>query len=100
MGSSAELEGCVVGGNAGVPSFEVLANTAVDEALLLVNVHEVVPQGKLGQSLQYLQGQWPKLIRYVENGAWPILNNRCHAAGRIMPRENHQTYVMCARIEH
>jgi hypothetical protein len=32
VGSGAELEGCVVGGKAGVPSFEVLAKTAVDDA--------------------------------------------------------------------
>src|ERR1700682_6814940 len=30
--SGAELEGCVVGGKAGVPSFEVLAKTAVDDS--------------------------------------------------------------------
>jgi hypothetical protein len=29
VGSDAELEGCVVGGKAGVPSFEVLAKSAV-----------------------------------------------------------------------
>jgi transposase len=58
------------------------------EALLLANVHAVLPQGKLGQALHYLQGQWPKLIRYMENGAWPISNNWLHAASGmtwIMP---------------
>jgi transposase len=47
------------------------------EALLIENLHAVLPQGKLGQALHYLHGQWPKLIRYVENGAWPISNNAC-----------------------
>src|ERR1700693_5041308 len=32
VGSGAELEGCVVGGKAGVPPFEVLAKTSVDDA--------------------------------------------------------------------
>jgi len=35
VGSGAELEGCVVGGKAGVPSFEVLAKTAVDDESVL-----------------------------------------------------------------
>lgn len=52
------------------------------EALLLANLHTVLPQGKLGQALHYLQGQWPKLIRYVENGAWPMSNNACENAIR------------------
>jgi transposase len=47
------------------------------EALLIENLHAVLPQGKLGQALHYLHGQWPKLIRYVENGTWPISNNAC-----------------------
>jgi hypothetical protein len=47
------------------------------EALLIENLHAVLPQGKLGQALHYLHGQWPKLIRYVENGAWPLSNNAC-----------------------
>ncbi|WP_420480839.1 IS66 family transposase [Burkholderia latens] len=50
--------------------------------LLLDNVHAVLPQGKLGQALHYLQGQWPKLIRYVESGAWPMSNNACENAIR------------------
>jgi hypothetical protein len=48
----------------------------------------VVPQSLLGKALTYLHGQWPKLIRYVENGNWPISNNPCHAASGmtgIMP---------------
>jgi transposase len=42
----------------------------------------------LGKALNYLAGQWPKLNRYVENEAWPIDNNPCHAASGmtgIMP---------------
>ncbi|WP_438939082.1 IS66 family transposase, partial [Burkholderia glumae] len=35
----------------------------------------VVPSSLLGKALQYMNGQWPKLVRYVENGNWPISNN-------------------------
>ena len=37
----------------------------------------VVPNSLLGKALTYLRGQWPKLIRYIENGNWPISNNAC-----------------------
>ncbi|WP_258170734.1 IS66 family transposase, partial [Burkholderia cepacia] len=32
--------------------------------------------------LTYLRAQWPKLIRYLENGDWPISNNPCENAIR------------------
>nr|WP_236720995.1 IS66 family transposase [Paraburkholderia phytofirmans] len=41
----------------------------------------VVPNSLLGKALTYLRAQWPKLIRYVENGAWPI-SNPCENAIR------------------
>ena len=53
-------------------SVRVLANI---EALLLANVHAVVPRSLLGQALHYLSSQWPKLKRYVENGRYSIDNN-------------------------
>ncbi|SHJ88356.1 Transposase IS66 family protein, partial [Paraburkholderia terricola] len=40
----------------------------------------VTPKSLLGKGLTYLRSQWPKLIRYVENGDWPISNNVIHAA--------------------
>lgn len=42
------------------------------EMMLLKHLHTVVPGSLLGKALHYLSAQWPKLIRYVENGAWPI----------------------------
>jgi transposase len=42
----------------------------------------VVPKSLLGKGLTYLREQWPKLIRYVENGSWPISNNPCENAIR------------------
>jgi len=40
--------------------------------------------------LHYLSSQWPKLIRFVENRAWPIDNNLCKNAIRpfVVGRRN------------
>jgi transposase len=45
--------------------------------LMLEQSPGVVPQSLLGKALTYLREQWPKLVRYVENGDWPISNNPC-----------------------
>ncbi len=42
----------------------------------------VAPKSLLGKGLTYLRSQWLKLIRYVENGNWPISNNPCENAIR------------------
>lgn len=47
------------------------------EALLLANIHAVLPGSLLGQALHYLSSQWNKLKLYVNNGAYPIDNNAC-----------------------
>lgn len=60
------------------------------EGMLLRHLHAVVPGSLLGTALHYLSAQWPKLIRYVENGAWPIDNNLCENAIRpfVVGRRN------------
>jgi len=65
----------------------VLAKT---EALLLSHLHTVTPGSLLGKALHYLSSQWPKLTRFVDNGAWPIDNNRCENAIRpfVVGRRN------------
>jgi transposase len=45
------------------------------EALLLANLHAVLPKSLLGQALHYLAAQWTKLARYVEDGRYSIDNN-------------------------
>ena len=45
------------------------------EQLLLANLHAVTPSSLLGQALHYLHGQWPKLVRFLENGCWPLDSN-------------------------
>jgi transposase len=50
--------------------------------LMIEQAPKVVPGSLLGKALTYMKGQWPKLIRYVENGNWPISNNPCENAIR------------------
>ena len=42
------------------------------ERLLLTHLHAVAPSSLLGEALHYLHGQWPKLVRFLDNGAWPL----------------------------
>lgn len=60
------------------------------EALLLQHLHTVLPQSAFGKALHYLHGQWCKLVRYVENGTWPISNNPCENSIRpfVIGRRN------------
>jgi transposase len=58
--------------------------------LLHRHLHSVAPNSLLGKALHYMEGQWPKLIRFIENGAWPIDNNPCENAIRpfVVGRRN------------
>jgi hypothetical protein len=60
------------------------------EALLLAQLHRVLPGSLLGQALHYLCAQWPKLVRFVEDGGFPIDNNACENAIRpfVVGRRN------------
>jgi transposase len=60
------------------------------EALLVQYLHGVTPNSLLGKALHYLSSQWPKLIRFIENGTWPIDNNLCENAIRpfVVGRRN------------
>jgi transposase len=60
------------------------------EGLLVQHLHAVIPNSLLGKALHYLSSQWPKLIRFVDNGAWPIDNNLCENAIRpfVVGRRN------------
>jgi len=50
----------------------------------------VVPGSLLGQALHYLSAEWPKLVRFVEDGRFPIDNNACENAIRpfVVGRRN------------
>jgi hypothetical protein len=62
------------------------------EALTLLHLHRVLPQSLLGRALHYLHEQWPKLVRFLDDGHYPIDNNACENAirpfviGRNYPR--------------
>ena len=60
------------------------------EALALQHLHGVLPGSLLGKALHYLTAQWPKLVRYVDNGRYPIDNNACENAIRpfVVGRRN------------
>jgi hypothetical protein len=47
------------------------------EALLLANLHGVLPGSLLGKALHYLSSQWSKLCLYVTDGTYQIDNNAC-----------------------
>jgi transposase len=60
------------------------------QALALEHLHGVLPGSLLGKALHYLTAQWPKLVRYVDDGRYPIDNNACENAIRpfVVGRRN------------
>ena len=60
------------------------------EALALQHLHGVLPGSLLGKALHYLTAQWPKLVRYVDDGRYPLDNNACENAIRpfVVGRRN------------
>ena len=55
-----------------------------------VELHGVAPQSLLGKALHYLSEQWPKLVRFVEDGHYPLDNNAAENAIRpfVIGRKN------------
>ena len=60
------------------------------QALLLAHLQSVLPGSLLGQAVHYLSAQWPKLMRFVDDGRFPIDNNACENAIRpfVVGRRN------------
>lgn len=60
------------------------------QALLLANVHAVLPGSLLGTALHYLSSQWVQLERFVTSGHLPIDNNGCENSIRpfVIGRRN------------
>jgi transposase len=52
------------------------------KAWLEVDAEAVLPQSALGKAIHYILGQWPKLIRFLEDEQIPLDNNRCENAIR------------------
>ena len=59
-------------------------------ALLVANLHTVMPGSLLGKALHYMSSQWGKLSLYVEDGHHPIDNNACENSIRpfVVGRKN------------
>lgn len=57
----------------------------IDEVL-----HTTAPSGAMGRALKYIQNQWHKLIRYIDDGSYPIDNNAAKNAIRpfVVGRKN------------
>ena len=53
-------------------------------------IPRVPPQSLTGKALAYLDGQWPKLIRVLEDGRLPLDTNRVENAIRpfVVGRKN------------
>ena len=45
-------------------------------AWLAEKIHSAPPKSKIGRAIGYMQTHWEKLIRYIDDGAWDIDNNR------------------------
>jgi len=52
------------------------------EQLLLTHLRSIAPSSLLGEALHYLHGQWPKLVRFLDNGTWPLGSNPAENAIR------------------
>jgi transposase len=67
------------------------------EALLQANLPDVLPRSLLGRALHYLAGQWPKLVRFVDDGLYPIDNIPCENALRpfVIGRRN---WLFCGTV--
>jgi transposase len=59
-------------------------------AWLRASLPQVPPTSLTGKALHYLHGQWPKLVRYLENGNVPMDNNAAENAIRpfVLGRKN------------
>jgi len=46
-------------------------------------LRSTTPSGAMGKALKYLSNQWHKLVKYIENGNYPIDNNAAQSWKRI-----------------
>jgi len=54
------------------------------------SITQVPPKTAIGKALRYLQGQWPRLIRFLDDGRIPLDNNPAENAIRpfVVGRKN------------
>jgi hypothetical protein len=61
-----------------------LAKPMLDDLHKWLTSQKVVESSQLGKAIKYTVGQWPKLVRYVEDGHLSIDNNRAERAIKSM----------------
>ncbi len=61
-----------------------LAKPMLDDLHKWLASQKVVGSSQLGKAIKYTTGQWPKLVRYVEDGHLSIDNNRAERAIKSM----------------
>ena len=59
---------------------EKCAKPILDELYEWLTTQRVIESSSLGKAIKYTLGQWPKLIRYVDDGHLSIDNNRAERA--------------------
>ena len=59
---------------------EKCAKPILDELYEWLTTQRVIESSSLGKAIKYTLGQWPKLIRYVDDGHLSIANNRAERA--------------------
>ncbi|WP_413282880.1 IS66 family transposase [Vibrio sp. MA40-2] len=57
-----------------------LAKPMLDDLHKWLTSQKVIESSQLGKAIKYTVGQWPKLVRYVEDGHLSIDNNRAERA--------------------
>ena len=61
-----------------------LAKPMLDDLHKWLTSQKVVESSQLGKAIKYTVGQWPKLVRYIEDGHLSIDNNRAERAIKSM----------------
>lgn len=56
------------------------AKPLLDEIYTWLTTQRVIGSGTLGKAIKYTLGQWPKLVRYIDDGHLSIDNNRAERA--------------------
>ncbi len=82
------LKGCTV--EERLAERQLRAKPALDDLYQWLTKQKVIGSGQLGKAIKYTLGQWPKLIRYVEDGHLSIDNNRAERAIKslVIDRKN------------
>ncbi len=59
---------------------QIHAKPILEELYEWMTTQQVISSSSLGKAIKYTLGQWPKLIRYIDDGHLSIDNNRAERA--------------------